>query len=84
MKPPHPAPPPRQCKTPADLRRDIAGQTSLAPPEQAALVAAGLRAPNMRHFTINSPAAWDLFRPAPSMLQPIPLLRFNPVERDRD
>jgi hypothetical protein len=74
---------PRQCKTPADLRRDIAGQSALTAAEQAALVAAGLRAPNMRNFTLNSATAWDLFRPPPSMLPKFPLLRYNPVERDR-
>lgn len=83
MKPPHPAAPPRQCKTPADLRRDIAAQAGLAPSEQAALVAAGLRAPGMRSFTINCPIAWELFRPEPSMLPPFPRCWTPRVERDR-
>ena len=47
-----------------------------------ALVAAGLRAPNMREFTLNSPEAWALFRPEPSLLPNFPLTRHNPVERD--
>ena len=59
----------RVCKTPADVKRE-------------ALVAAGLRAPNQREFTLNSAYAWALFRPEPSMLPQIPLLRHNPVERD--
>ena len=49
-----------------------------------ALVAAGLRAPNMREFTLNSPEAWALFRPEATLLPQIHLLRHNPVERDEN
>ena len=48
-----------------------------------ALVAAGLRAPNQREFTLNSAYAGSLFRPEPSMLPQLPLLRHNPVEWDQ-
>lgn len=83
MKPPHPpTPPPRTCKTPADLRRDLAGGPGLGAVERQALVAAGLLAPNMRSFTINSPAAWALFRPQPSMLPAFPPCWLPRVERD--
>jgi hypothetical protein len=47
-----------------------------------ALVAAGLRAPNQRLFKINDDYAWELFRPAPSMLPEFPRHVHNPVERD--
>lgn len=77
-----PAPPPRTCKTLADLRRDLAGGPGLGARERQALVAAGLLAPNMRSFTINSAVAWQLFRPAPSMLPPPPPCWLPAVERD--
>ena len=47
-----------------------------------ALVAAGLRAPNQRQFGINDAYAWDLFRPPPSMLPPLPRCWTPKVERD--
>lgn len=50
--------------------------------EYSALVAAGLRAPNQREFTLNSAYAWSLFRPEPSMLPNFPRHRHNPVEQD--
>ena len=59
----------RTRKTPADVARE-------------ALVAAGLRAPNQRHFDILSDYAWELFRPPPSMLPPFPRCWRPKVERD--
>lgn len=47
-----------------------------------ALVAAGLRAPNKRQFRLNDAYAWDLFRPAPSMLPHFPRCWPPKVERD--
>ena len=75
---------PRQRKTPADLLADLAADHPWNSDEYRALVAAGLRAPNQRHFNILSPQAWELFRPAPSMLPPFPPSFLNPVERDED
>ncbi len=72
----------RQRKTPADLRADIAADHPWDSDEYRALVAAGLRAPGQRHFTINCPYAWALFRPPPSMLPAFPPHDSPPVERD--
>ena len=58
-----------QRKTHADVKRE-------------ALVAAGLRAPNMREFGIIDDYAWELFRPAPSMLPPFPPSWLPKVERE--
>ena len=60
----------RRCKSWAEVKRE-------------ALVAAGLRAPNQREFGINDDYAWELFRPAPSMLPPFPPSITPKVERDK-
>ena len=73
---------PRQRKTPADLLADLAADHPWDSDEYRALVAAGLRAPNQRHFTILSPQARDLFRPARSMLPSFPRCWTPKVERD--
>ena len=79
---PKPPPPERTRKTPADLLADLAADHPWDSAEYRALVAAGLRAPNQRHFNILSPYAWELFRPPPSMLPPFPPCWTPKVERD--
>jgi len=82
VKPSKPPPPERTRKTPADLLADLAADHPWDSDEYRALVAAGLRAPNQRHFTILSPYAWELFRLPPSMLPPFPPCWTPKVERD--
>ena len=75
-------PPERQRKTPADLLADLASEHPWDSDEYRALVAAGLRAPNQRHFNILSSEAWDLFRPPSSLLPPFPRCWTPKVERE--
>ena len=77
-------PPERTRKTPADLAADLAADHRWDSDEYRALVAAGVRAPNQRHFDILSDYAWELFRPPPSMLPPFPRCWTPKVERDED
>ena len=85
-QPADPAPGPVPSEGSLEQRRR--GERHVEPPWDCdaydALVAAGLRAPNMREFTLNSPEAKALFRPEATLLPQIHLLRHNPVERDEN